>query len=32
MNGNIECESELGKGTTISFFITVGYKKNDKGL
>jgi hypothetical protein len=32
MNGDIECESELGKGTKISFFITVGCKKNDKGL
>ena len=32
MNGDIDCQSELGKGTIISFYIAVGSKKEDKGL
>ena len=32
MNGEIDCESEAGKGTTISFFITVKCKLDDYGI
>jgi hypothetical protein len=32
MNGEISCESEEGKGTTISFYITVKCKLNDYGI
>jgi hypothetical protein len=32
MNGDIDCQSELGKGTIISFYIAVESKKEDKGL
>jgi hypothetical protein len=32
MNGDIECVSGEGRGTLISFFITVKCSHQDKGL
>jgi signal transduction histidine kinase len=32
MNGNIECISKEGKGTLISFYITVKSSHDDHGL
>jgi signal transduction histidine kinase len=32
MGGEIECNSQLGKGTLINFNINIGSRKGDEGL